>query len=144
MNLLLLACSQAKRPEAGDLPAYQRYDGPTYRVLRAWMRQTPDWQGVLRIRILSAEYGLIGPFRPIPAYDRLMTRARAMEVQADVAKELELLLLAHPSFDQALISLGATYWVALPTPLPFTYTAATGRPGERLQRLKAWLGEVGQ
>ena len=140
MNFLLLACSATKTTDAGAIPAYQRYDGPTYRVLRAWMRQTPGWQGLVRIRILSAEYGLIGPFRPIPTYDRLMTRTRAVELQTEVAKEFDLLLVVHPTFSQALISLGAIYWVALPSPLPVAAEIATGRPGERLQALKAWLG----
>jgi hypothetical protein len=94
----------------------------------------------VRIRILSAEYGLIGPFRPIPTYDRLMTRTRAVELQRDVASALNMVLLVHPTFSQAFISLGATYWVALPSPLPVAAEVATGRPGERLQRLKAWLG----
>src|SRR5438045_2444285 len=33
-KLLILACSQAKRDSTAPLPAIERYDGPTFRVLR--------------------------------------------------------------------------------------------------------------
>ena len=33
-RLLIVACSRAKRPDAGSLPAIDRYDGPAFRLLR--------------------------------------------------------------------------------------------------------------
>ena len=32
MRLLMLGCSERKVEERGRLPAFQRYDGPAYRV----------------------------------------------------------------------------------------------------------------
>ena len=34
-RLLVLACSATKRPDAGYIPARERYDGPLWRTLRA-------------------------------------------------------------------------------------------------------------
>jgi hypothetical protein len=74
-RLLILACSQRKRPDAELLPALERYDGPAFRVLRRFLRsRAPDPPDVL---ILSAEHGLIPRDLPIAAYDRKMTPARA-------------------------------------------------------------------
>jgi hypothetical protein len=74
-RLLILACSQRKRPDAELLPALERYDGPAFRVLRRFLRsRAPDPPEVL---ILSAEHGLIPRDLPIAAYDRKMTPARA-------------------------------------------------------------------
>jgi len=32
-RLLILSCSQRKRPDSGLLPAIERYDGPVFRVV---------------------------------------------------------------------------------------------------------------
>lgn len=35
-RLLILACSQRKRPDPGLLPAIERYDGPQFQVHNLW------------------------------------------------------------------------------------------------------------
>ena len=39
--MLILACSRRKRPDEGLLPAIERYDGPTFCVLRRFLREVP-------------------------------------------------------------------------------------------------------
>jgi len=63
-RLLILACSQRKRPGASSLPAIERYDGPAFRVLRRYCRLNQD--NGLFVYVLSAEFGLIPVKQPIP------------------------------------------------------------------------------
>ena len=137
MNLLLVSCSQAKRPDAGLMPAYERYDGPAYKVLRCWMRQNPYWQDVLLIWILSGRYGLISGDVCIADYDQRMTETFATRLRIPVTSAMQGIA---PS--RCFISLGATYRLALPEVLPCVTQVAQGGIGQRLTQLKQWLGEV--
>ena len=42
MRLLMLGCSERKVGTCGRLPAFQRYDGPAYRVYRKFLRDDRD------------------------------------------------------------------------------------------------------
>ena len=85
-RLLILACSQRKRPDKGLLPAVERYDGPAFRVLRRFLRHSPS--KAPDVLILSAEHGLIPHDLPIAAYDRKMAPTRAHELRPLVLAEL--------------------------------------------------------
>lgn len=139
MNLLILACSQTKRPDPGLLPAIERYDGPLYRVLRRWQRSTPDWEDRLSIRILSAKYEILGPHDEIADYDQKMTKARASEIRREIECCNPGIYRAWARYDSAYISVGAIYRLALPEPLPFAAEWATGGIGQRSGQLKRWL-----
>jgi len=53
-RLIVLACSESKSSELGRIPAYQRYDGPLWRTLRA-----ADPEGCkATVMFLSARFGL--------------------------------------------------------------------------------------
>ncbi len=67
-RLLILGCSKAKTKHDELVPAIQRYDGPPFRVLRRYLRLRYD--PVLRVYILSAEYGIIPADALIPDDDR--------------------------------------------------------------------------
>jgi hypothetical protein len=56
--LLILGCSQRKRPDSGLLPAIERYDGVNFRILQKAKREEYLPEN-LDILILSAKYGLI-------------------------------------------------------------------------------------
>jgi hypothetical protein len=140
MNLLILSCSQSKRPDAGLMPAYERYDGPAYKVFRCWERQNPYWETALSIWILSGKYGLISSDVQIADYDQRMTEAFATRLRSGLTAALRCITPPRRCF----ISLGATYRLALPDTLPFPAQMAQGGIGQRLTQLKAWLGEVGQ
>src|SRR5947209_3928068 len=57
-DLLLLACSKRKLHTAGLLPAFQRYDGGAFRIVKRALREGHEPLN-LAILILSAKYGLI-------------------------------------------------------------------------------------
>src|SRR4051794_5373338 len=75
-KLLVIGCSQTKRGVDGVLPAIDRYDGSSYRVLRSFLRDH-EWPDSLSVAVLSARYGLVGGFTDIEDYDERMTLDRA-------------------------------------------------------------------
>lgn len=77
-QLLVIGCSQTKRDTEGLLPAIDRYDGSSYRVLRSFLRGR-EWPSSLSVAVLSARYGLVGGFTEIEDYDERMTSSRAKE-----------------------------------------------------------------
>ena len=143
--LLLLACSQRKRSDAGLLPAWDRYDGGAYRVMRK-LRRHGTWPFTVDIYILSARFGLIPATKPIPHYDQRMTpdRARALRPQALQALED---VLASGEYEVLYLDLGRDYlpavegWEALARKYNLTVYQARGRIGERLRALREWLLE---
>src|SRR4051794_20020852 len=80
-HLLILSCSATKRDDEGLLPALERYDGPMYHVLRAFLRKA-EWSTLLSVGVLSARYGLIGGLASVDDYDQRMTRLRSAELRA--------------------------------------------------------------
>jgi hypothetical protein len=93
-NLLLLGCSATKLDCAGELTAIQRYDGPTYRVVRSFLRDY-SWPANLSIAILSAKHGVIGSLTAIKDYDVRMTSPRAERMSAKVTNDLRSLMPSH-------------------------------------------------
>lgn len=136
---LILGCSATKDPSPGLMPAIERYQGPLYRVLRAYRadhpRQMPD------VWILSARYGLIAASTPIPDYDQMMTPARAHDLHDQVQDALAVALAGHPD---TLIAAGQTYVGALvacrdAVPAVRSALVADGRIGQKNAVLKRWL-----
>ena len=138
-RLLVLACSARKRPDAGPLPAVERYDGPAYRVLRKYLRATRD--AGLAVRILSARHGLIRGDEPVADYDQRLTAARARELAPAVSAAV---LAEHEALrpGATLLCLGRLYLgcVGEVGDLPGAELAAAGQ-GRKLAHLKAWLYE---
>lgn len=140
-RLLILSCSQRKRPDEGLLPAVERYDGPAFRVLRRFLRkgisEPPD------VLILSAEHGLIPHDLPIAAYDRKMTPARARELRPQILAYLER-LIASRSSSETLVCVGKQYLSALHTNDAFPLSRlnvriCVGALGKRIAELHDWL-----
>jgi len=86
-QLLVLGCSQTKREAPGLLPAIDRYDGSSYRVLRNYLRER-EWPPNLSVAILSARYGLVGGITRIEGYDQRMTPSKALELAPQCAQTL--------------------------------------------------------
>jgi uncharacterized protein DUF6884 len=138
-RLLLLGCSRRKRTDGGLLPALERYDGPTFRVVRKARRHGIPLPMTL---VLSAEYGLIPAQQPIPAYDRRMDLERAEELAVDVAPVLRRYLRGFQGQDEVFVCMGKDYLSALlpvlgEVELPLTY--ANGFIGRQSSLLKRWL-----
>ena len=150
-NLLIIGCSERKIESPGEIPAIDRYDGPTYRCLRKFRdtHRFPNNNGFpynLRILILSAKYHLIFPETHIANYDEKMTIARAAEMAIDVQLDLvRCLQFYHIAYggnpDQVFINLGKTYmktldgfhWGTIST------MEASGGIGQKTQQMKVWL-----
>lgn len=140
-HLLILACSQRKRSDADLLPAIERYDGPTFRLLRCFLRKEP--LAPLEIYILSGKFGLIPGDYLIPNYDQRMTKMRSRQLQPEVIAKFEDILNAK-SYQKLCICLGRDYFVALDKydiliPSGLAVRIATGSLGKKLATLHDWL-----
>lgn len=121
-QLLVIGCSQTKRGTRGLLPAIDRYDGSSYRVLRSYLKGR-EWPSSLSVAVLSARYGLVGGFTEIEDYDERMTVMRAQEWAPLCANTLEKWSQQHRSLH---FSLGKDY---LPAVMP-AIGKALGRKAE--------------
>ncbi|MEG4044110.1 DUF6884 domain-containing protein [Microcoleus sp. Pol17_C1] len=140
-HLLILACSQRKRSDADSLPAIERYDGPTFRLLRRFLRKQPS--APLEIYILSAKFGLIPSDYLIPNYDQRMTKMRSRQLQPEVIAKFEDILSAK-SYHKLCICLGRDYFLALDKydmliKSGLAVRIATGSLGKKLATLHDWL-----
>jgi len=143
-HLLLIACSQRKRTDQNLVPALERYDGNTYRMIRK-LQHVKQWPSNVDILILSAEFGLIAADQPIPFYEKRMDRARAIELRPAVLTALQNCLKGDKQYASLYIDLGKDYLPAIEG-FEILYgnmqiTCAQGRIGQRLHNLKCWLTE---
>lgn len=141
-RILVLGCSGRKLADPGLLPAIARYDGPSFRVLRRYLRSCAGADR-LDIFVVSAEYGLISGEAPVPLYDRRLTPGRANELRTLVVSQLP----EHVGDEQAVNVLlcGSRAYLevldGITSRLPegSTVRQAPLRPGERLACLHDWL-----
>lgn len=140
-RLLILSCSRSKRTSTEYLPAYERYDGPTFRLLRRYLKTSTD---IPDIRILSAEFGLVRHDYRIPFYERKMTAQRTRELRPQIAKSLNRVINADKGGNPQSIFLhvGKMYLEALEGSSILSsrsVTIASGTPGKKLSTLYGWL-----
>ncbi len=139
--MLIIACSQRKSLEPGLLPALERYDGGSYRLLRKAKRERylPER---LDVTILSAKYGLITASTFIATYEQRMTRERARELHAQTVQTLQNYAQQH-CYRDVYVDLGQDYYPAIGDVSKIFANAsiiyAQGKIGERLARVKHWL-----
>lgn len=141
-NLVVLGCSSTKLNVSGSLPAISMYDGPAFRVLRAFLRER-RWPASLSVAVLSAKHGLIGALAPITHYDLRMTSARASELHTGVTRDLSILAKNHARLD---LVLGKTYLQSIDLagfPDEASIQVVSGPIGEKLSRLHGLLRSLG-
>lgn len=137
-RLLIMGCTERKRHDAKPLAAIDRYDGPTFRVLRKYMRDNPRHD--ITVAILSAELGLIESTRQIDDYDRKMDRKRCAELRESCSLEFRA-LLAEQRWEGVGVCLSKVYLPAVlkeTNGLPILRLIQGGQ-GPRLRALKDWL-----
>jgi hypothetical protein len=100
-RLIVLGCSATKVTAPGTLPAISLYDGPTFRVLRSFLRDY-RWPESLSVAVLSAKYGMIGGVSQIETYDQRMTPERADQLCDSVTETLVEWSSAHDQVDFVL------------------------------------------
>ena len=141
--LLILACSKRKLDNKELLPAIERYDGGSYRVIRKARREKSNLDNI-KILILSAKYGLIEAFTPIANYEQRINQHRAKELNHQVLSKLEK-YAKKDSYIEIYLDLGLDYNLAIEgirNLFPRSQIIfAKGRIGERLRQLKLWLEE---
>lgn len=142
-RLLLLACTQRKRHDAGLLPAVNRYNGPTFQVVRKYLHHSPSESHSLDIFILSARYGLIASDFQIPDYDQRLTIEEAKKLSKPVLEKIRSLFEQAP-YSHLCISAGRDYLFALDgiervVPGGCEITQTGGSQGRKLSILRRWL-----
>jgi hypothetical protein len=142
MRLLILQCSSSKRGSAEPIPAIERYDGPLWRVLRAYRREQGLWGKDLEVFGLSAEYGLIPAEQAILMYERTMDTDRASELRPNVLSEFGALM--DRGYDQLCLGVSQRYLHALEgweelVPPKTSVTVTDGTEAIKLGQLRAWL-----
>jgi hypothetical protein len=140
--LLILACSQRKRPDPGLLPAIERYDGVNFRVLKK-ARREGYWPSGLRVLILSAKYGLLEADEPIENYNLRMTRDIAGRLRDSIGIRLDE-VLCETNWQNIFVNLGGDYLPAIAsaselTRFGDTVVYASGGIGTRMAHLRQWL-----
>jgi hypothetical protein len=144
-RLLILACSERKKRSPQRIAAIERYDGPTFRVLRKFLRENRE--DAPHILILSAKFGLIGPSERIPDYDCRLTAATAERLQSAVLGKLKRVFRSSP-VNAVGLCLGRDYGqvvkgfeIYLPAGACLEHIG--GGLGRRLTQLRDWLRNVG-
>jgi hypothetical protein len=140
-RLLILSCTQRKVRDPRTLHAIDRYDGPSFRVVRRFASECPD--RLPDVHVLSAKYGLIASDTPVKWYDDRLTTKRRDDLRGQVTPQLKSLMKGERYSNVFLFS-GADYLtLLLPGLEPFKAKrdihVATGGLGEKLTRLKLWL-----
>jgi hypothetical protein len=134
-SLVVLGCSATKVETGGVLPAIHLYDGPTFRVVRSFLREN-RWPDSLSLAVLSAKFGLIGGLAQIPHYNRRMTPGRAIELNPTVTASLQKLLVDHSSVD---LVMGRNYLESINLPVAQVdgtkFRFASGGIGIKLNKL---------
>src|ERR1700752_2262721 len=110
-SLLLMACSRRKLRAKNPLPALERYDGVSYRVIRKAQREGAMRRN-LDIKIISAKFGLIDASCPVPYYEQRITKKRATELQSEVCYALDQTLRQN-DYEEIYVDVGIDYLLIL-------------------------------
>jgi hypothetical protein len=141
-RLLILSCTERKRHDLGLLPAVERYDGPAFRLLRRFRKQSSE---SLEVYILSAQFGLIHCEELIPYYDQMMTPHRATELEPQIGERFRHIFRGAHHGEQAksqlLFCMGRVYFDVLKDSVPtgMLVEHAPGPIGKKLSKLHQWL-----
>ena len=142
-SLLIISCSDRKINTVGRMPAFERYDGQSYRIIRKAIRDD-CFPNNLDILIISAKFGLLAWDAEIEDYDQLMSKAQAQKLRPRIQGDLES-FLDGKNYDRLFVNMGATY---LETLEGFDWKKhfnekieAKGRIGEKSSQMKSWVRE---
>ena len=140
-SLLIISCSSRKINTPGRMPAFERYDGPSYQIIRKAIRDE-CFRTDLDIRIISAKFGLLAWDAEIEYYDQLMSKEQAHKLRPSIQENLESFLDGR-DYNKLFINMGATYLETLEGfewKKHFTEKIeAKGRIGEKSSQLKSWV-----
>jgi hypothetical protein len=131
-RLLIMACGKVKKDGPGK--AINVYDGPTFRMVRKYLKTGNNH---LDVKIISAKYGLIDSKDKISPYDLLMDTESAKIYGNVYASDFQNLALRY---DEVFLLGGKNYQSIVPVELDIK--RAAGKIGEQLSQLKGWLNDT--
>ena len=137
-RLLVLGCSARKHRTPGHVAAWYRYDGALFRVCKRLQaeRRFPD---DVRVRIISAEHGVLTPDAPIAWYERRLDPSRAAELRDGVTEALRR-AVEDERASEVYLALGAAYRAAVgPFAAGISVRGDPGGIGTMQSRLRRWL-----
>ncbi len=105
-NLLVVSCSATKVSGDDKLPALLRYAGITYGILKSILLGQ-KWPLNVDLFIVSAKYGLLTPFQPIPFYDQQITPEIMEKVSGKVNQQLNEIDLS--TYSECFVNLSKMY-----------------------------------
>lgn len=139
--LLIISCSCRKMKTPGSMPAFERYDGQFYRIIRKAIRED-CFPANLDILIISAKFGLIAWDAEIEDYNQFMSKEQAHKLRPSIQENLESFLDGR-DYEKLFINMGSTYRETLEG---FEWKKhfsekieAKGRIGEKSSQLKSWV-----
>lgn len=157
MRLLILACSATKTSQPGAIPAIERYDGPFWRTLRAYVQPYGSQEDVAQARrldvwVLSAKFGLMPAWTLIETYDLCLTPERANRIRAEQPgyqafdDHTRTMTGTYGNYTHTLVAGGRLYQYLMPDPDEDDeieklgqFSRTWGGIGLQLSILKHWL-----
>jgi len=140
-HLLILGCSDRKIKNVSQAPALEVYDGPSYRVLRKFLKEN-GWPPGLMIKIISAKYGIIDATTLIEPYDGRLDKETAKKIRPKVMQELEEVGLPTSVFinlvQDSLPAISCITTLFGSDKIVY----AEGRGGKKQQTMKKWLHDL--
>lgn len=107
MRIIVISCSNLKRPFSIPTPAESVYDGPYYKTIRKLKREGHFPRDV-RVVITSAEHGLLCLEDEILPYDRKICKERCNELHRATIVKLAKMIVKL-GCDELVINLGSDY-----------------------------------
>lgn len=133
-SLILVSCSQAKTSAKGSIPAGERYDGPTFRLIRKFLREAKN-SFEPKIYIISAKFGFIPFDAPIPYYDQKMDLCRAYRLRTENTSKI-VQACKKNRIKKVIICVSQIYLSSIDTEFlekeNLVVEVAKGPPGKRL------------
>jgi hypothetical protein len=109
--LVIVGCSRRKTETAVPIPALELYQGGAVPRLRALVAHCPERRS--RVRIISAQHGLLHPDTPLLPYDRAMDPQRALALRRRTAADLRELCAREGVPNSVLVLAEPLYLLAL-------------------------------
>lgn len=144
-HLLIISCSNKKSETSGLLPAYERYTGYNFQIIKKIIRERGSLNDI-DILILSALYGMIEWNHPIPYYDEVMTTDCVDAMKTKVRQQLRDYFNACVcQYDELLVNMGKVYCQVLEV-YPIQnhcrqVSYSEGRIGQKGSQMKKWILE---
>jgi hypothetical protein len=139
-RIVITSCSKLKRTDPELLPAIERYDGPNFKVLRKYLKNSA---GELDIYILSSKFGLVSYDTQIPFYDQKLCRNQSREFINTTFKQAEPLFSSKNKVE-VFVNLGSLYLELFQPAIhkisqTNSLVITEGSSGKRLSEMHNWL-----